>query len=211
MKKKFKNFFTGIITLLPVLLFIWIIKWIVGLLFGGVEGIVHLFPQKWFAPINPWIIDIVGASIILIIIWFIGLLMNQYYGKKLKLLLKPIVSKIPLLNTLVRVTNQVNNSLTQSNSFQKVVLLRFPSQTTWSIGFLTSEKMEIFDNDVKSNKLVSVFIPTTPNPTNGFLVLVEEADLIETEVPVKMAVSFIISMGTTGATQEILKSYSESQ
>ena len=211
--KKLKNFFTGVITLAPILLFILIIKWVVGLLFGGVNGIISIFPQRWFLHINPWVIDIIGAFVIVLAIWFVGFIMNQYFGKKLKLLLKPVVDKIPLLNTLVRVTNQINSSLTQTNSFKKVVLLKFPSETTWSLGFLTGEQMELFERNVcvESGTFVSVFIPTTPNPTNGYLVMVDREKIIETEIPVKMAVSFIISMGTTGATSKILESYRVSE
>lgn len=63
----------------------------------------------------------------------------------------------------------------------------------------------MFDDNLKQDDLVSIFIPTTPNPTNGFLVLVEPKDFVETQVPVATALSFIISMGTAGATEEVLK------
>ena len=99
-------------------------------------------------------------------------------------------------------------TLKDTNSFKEVVVLRFPSETMWSIGFITGENVEVFGDMVEEN-LVSVFIPTTPNPTNGFLVLMNIKDLKKTDVPVATAISFIISMGTAGATKEILKkSYS---
>jgi uncharacterized membrane protein len=86
-----------------------------------------------------------------------------------------------------------------------VLLVRFPIETAWSVAFLTGEDPEVFTNAIDEPHLVSVFIPTTPNPTNGYLVLMDPKDYVETEIPVSVAVSFIISMGTAGATNEIIK------
>jgi uncharacterized membrane protein len=109
------------------------------------------------------------------------------------------------LNSLSKVTNQIANTLETSDSFKKVVLLKFPTEKTWSVWFITWEDISIFDKELWKNKLVSIFVPTTPNPTNGFLLLLDPKDFIETEVPVSTALSFIISMWTAGATEEVLK------
>ena len=83
--------------------------------------------------------------------------------------------------------------------------MKFPAEKTYSVWFITWEDISIFDKELWKNNLVSIFIPTTPNPTNGFLVLLQPKDFIETEVPVATALSFIISMGTAGAAEEVLK------
>jgi uncharacterized membrane protein len=102
--------------------------------------------------------------------------------------------------------------LQNTNSFKKVVLVRFPTEKTWSVWFLTWEDLDVFENAIWETNLVSVFIPTTPNPANGYLVMLNPRDFVETDVPVADAISFVISMGTVWATNKILKkSYSTSE
>lgn len=129
--------------------------------------------------------------------------------EKVKACLDPLIEKVPLLNSLTKITNQAANTLQNTNSFKKVVLVRFPTEKTWSVWFLTWEDLDVFENAIWETNLVSVFIPTTPNPANGYLVMLNPRDFIETEVPVSDAISFVISMGTVWATNKILKkSYS---
>ena len=213
-KGKMNHFLTGIITILPILLFVVIIAWLVSLILGWVGRITSLFPQSmWDALHLPEIVvNILGFVILCVIVWFIGFIMNQKgIGKKLKDWATPIISKVPLLSSLFKITNQVTNTLKDTNSFKEVVIVRFPTEKSWSVGFITGENPEVFGSSVGED-LVSVFIPTTPNPTNGFLVLMSPKDFKKTDVPVATAISFIISMGTAGATNEVLKkSYQSSE
>ncbi len=144
---------------------------------------------------------------LVLFVWLIGVAINEkHLGKRLKSLFKPLVLKVPLLSTLFKITHQVTNTLQNSNSFRETVLVRFPTNYTYSVGFITSEHPKTIEKVLGKSDLVSVFIPTTPNPTNGYLVVVDKKHLIHTDIPVSTAISFIISMGTAGATQEILKS-----
>lgn len=210
-----KNFLSGIVTLLPIVLFVVVLMWLSNLVLGWVGRLTALFPQKmWDALGLPKVVvNILGFIILCCIVWFVGFIMNQKkIGQKLKDWFNPIISKVPLLNSLSKITNQVTNTLKDTNSFQRVVIVRFPSERTWSVGFITGEKPDMFGDIIGDSHLVSVFIPTTPNPTNGYLVLMSTKDLIETDVPVATAISFIISMGTAGATNEVLKkSYPSSE
>ena len=132
--------------------------------------------------------------------------MNQWrIWERVKAFLDPVIEKVPLLNSLTKITNQAANTLQNTNSFKKVVLTRFPTEKTWSVWFLTGEELNVFEKATWESNLVSVFIPTTPNPANGFLVLLNPMDFIETDVPVSDAISFVISMGTVWATNKILK------
>ena len=211
MKKKSNNLLTGIVTILPIILFIVIIIWLCDLILGWVGHITSLFPQSmWDAlQLPPIIVNALGFIILCVIVWCIGWIMNQQrISKKLKNWFNPVISKIPLLNTLSKITNQVTNTLKDTNSFKEVVLIRFPSDQCWSVGFITGENPEIFEETEKN--LVSIFIPTTPNPTNGFLILRNSNDLKRTNVPVATAISFIISMGTAWTTNEVIKQTKES-
>lgn len=205
--KRNNNLLTGIITLLPILVFVVIIVWLGDLILGWVGRITSLFPQSmWDALGLPEIVvNILGFIILCSIVWFVGFIMNQNrIGKKIKDWFNPIISRIPILNSLSKITNQVTRTLKDTNSFKEVVLVKFPTEKSWSVGFITGENPEIFREEMEED-LVSVFIPTTPNPTNGFLVLMESKDLKRTSIPVATAISFIISMGTAGAANEVFK------
>jgi uncharacterized membrane protein len=95
--------------------------------------------------------------------------------------------------------------LQNTNSFKKVVLVKFPTEKTWSVWFLTWEDLDNFENAIWETNLLSVFIPTTPNPANWYLVMVNSGDFVETDVSVSDAISFVISMGTVWAANKIMK------
>lgn len=202
--KKTNNLLTGLLYLFPIVILVICID----LVLGWVSRITELFPQTmWNALGLPeFIVNILVFIFLVTLVWFIGFIMNQQkIGKKLTNLFSPIVLKVPLLSSLYKISRQITTTLRNSNSFKKVLLVRFPIETAWSVAFLTGENPEIFKESVNEAHLVSVFIPTTPNPTNGYLVLMDPKDYVETEIPVSVAVSFIISMGTAGATNKIIK------
>ena len=200
MKKKGNYFLTGMTTVLPVVLFVIIVNWLVSLTFGCVGWITSLFPQSMWRNLglSEIAVKMLGFLILCAVIWFIGFVMNQRrVGKKLKDWFQPIVSRIPLLSTLSKIVNQTTKTLKDTNSFKEVVIVRFPIETTWSVGFLTREDFE--------RRLATVFIPTAPSPASGALVVVRVENLTRTDVPVSTAISFIISMGMADASLEIMK------
>lgn len=211
-KQKLKNLTRGFVTLLPIVLFILILRWIFSLLMSSVSWLGTLISENISYEIPTYLIDIISFVLLVLLVWIVGIIMNEkHLGRKLKQWFSPFVSKVPLLSTLFKITNQVTHTLQNTNSFRETVLLKFPTDYTYSVGFITGEDVSIFESASNEKHLVSVFVPTTPNPTNGYLVLVDPANLTRTSCPVSTAVSFIISMGTTGATQEIIKSYEVSE
>lgn len=210
-KKKLNNLMRGFVTLLPVVLFILILRWIFSLIISSVSWLGALIFQNISYEIPIHVINIISFVLLVLLVWLVGIVMNEkHLGRKLGEWFTPLVSKVPLLSTLFKITNQVTHTLQNTNSFRETVLLKFPTDYTYSVGFITGEDVSLFEGASKESHLVSVFVPTTPNPTNGYLVLVDPDRLIKTTCPVSIAVSFIISMGTTGATQEILESYDAS-
>ena len=194
--------------ILPTVLFFVILWWVISLILRWIGKIVELFPDAmvdklWLPEIIIhflWFLVLCG---LIRLLWFI---MNQWrIWERVKACLDPLIEKIPLLNSLTKITNQAANTLQNTNSFKKVVLVRFPVENTWSVWFLTWEELDNFESAIWESNLVSVFIPTTPNPANGFLVLINPRDFVETDVPVSDAISFVISMGTVWATKEIMK------
>ena len=207
-RKKRSHFMTGLLLILPVFLFIIILWWAFNKLLWWAWKIVQMLPESfvWLFWKSEILVHLLCLILLFWIIWLLGFIINRWkVGKRISNWLNSIISRVPLLNSLSKVTNQIANTLETSDSFKKVVLLKFPNEKTWSVWFITWEDISIFDKELWKNKLVSIFVPTTPNPTNGFLLLLDPKDFIETEVPVATALSFIISMGTAGATEEVLK------
>ena len=199
--------------ILPIILFFVILGRLLWLILRWVWKIVELFPEAltdklWLPEI---LIHFLWFLVLCGLIWLLWFIMNQWHiWEKVRACLDPLIEKIPLLNSLTKITNQAANTLQNTNSFKKVILVRFPTEKTRSVWFLTGEELDNFENAIWENNLVSVFIPTTPNPANGFLVLLNPRDFVETDVPVADAISFVISMGTVWATNKIIKkSYSK--
>lgn len=217
MKKKFLeiedrkikgHFLTWLLAILPTLLFFVILAWLLWLILRWVGKIVSLFPEVMLSKI--WLPEIVIHFLwflvlcgLIRLLWFI---MNQWHvWEKVKACLDPLIEKVPLLSSLTKITNQAANTLRNTNSFKKVVITRFPIEKSWSVWFITWEDLDVFEDASWESNLISVFIPTTPNPANGFLVLLAPKDFIEVDVSVADAISFVISMGTVWATKEIMK------
>ena len=217
MKKKFLeiedrkikgHFLTWLLAILPTLLFFVILAWLLWLILRWVGRIVSLFPEVMLNKI--WLPEIVIHFLwflvlcgLIRLLWFI---MNQWHvWEKVKAFLDPLIEKVPLLSSLTKITNQAANTLKNTNSFKKVVITRFPIEKSWSVWFITWEDLDVFEDASWESNLISVFIPTTPNPANGFLVLLDSKDFIEVDVSVADAISFVISMGTVWATKEIMK------
>ena len=207
-RKKRSHFMTGLLLILPVFLFIIILWWAFNKLLWWAWKIVQMLPESfvWLFWKSEILVHLLCLILLFWIIWLLGFIVNRWrLWQRIKNWLNAVISRVPLLNSLSKVTNQIANTLETSDSFKKVVLLKFPTEKTWSVWFITWEDISIFDKELWKNKLVSIFVPTTPNPTNGFLLLLDPKDFIETEVPVSTALSFIISMWTAGATEEVLK------
>lgn len=206
--KKRSHFMTGLLLILPVFLFIIILWWAFNKLLWWAWKLVQMLPESfvWLFWKSEILVHLLCLILLFWIIWLLGFIVNRWkLWQRIKNWLNSIISRVPLLNSLSKVTNQIANTLETSDSFKKVVLLKFPTEKTWSVWFITWEDISIFDKELWKNSLVSIFVPTTPNPTNGFLLLLDPKDFIETEVPVSTALSFIISMWTAGATEEVLK------
>jgi uncharacterized membrane protein len=206
------NFLTWLLLILPTLLFFIILWWVISLVLRRVGRIVSLFPEviveKLWLP--ELVINFLWFLVLCGLIWLLWFIMNHWHvWEKIKAVLDPLIDKVPLLSSLTKITNQAANTLQNTNSFKKVILTRFPTEKTWSVWFLTWEKLNNFEEAIWETNLVSVFIPTTPNPANGYLVMLNPRDFVETDVPVSDAISFVISMGTVWAANKILKkSYS---
>ena len=189
---KIRNyFFTGIIVLVPIGFTLYLSKFLMNIS-------SDLLPTK----INPnsyLPINIPGIEIIITIffITFIGFLSLSFIGKKFLQLVDNLFKKIPLLGTFWSAVKQMSQSFKDNKHKKKsVVLVEYPRKGVWAVGFATKENEGEIKN--KTNKeLINVFVPTTPNPTSGFLLMFEKNDIIYLDMSFEEASKFVVSAGTT--------------
>jgi uncharacterized membrane protein len=134
-----------------------------------------------------------GLLVFVALVITIGMLTSNLFGRKIAQWGESLLSKIPLINIIYNPIKDVVTTLSnnKSKSFQKVALVEFPSKGIKSIGFVTNSSFTI-DGEEK----LSVFIPTTPNPTNGFLVIMEKSDVTLLDIPIDEGIKMVVSMGS---------------
>ena len=185
------NFIAGIVVLIPIGITLYL-----TLFFIRVSG--KIIPKE-VNPNNYLPFNIPGVEILiaLIFITFIGWLSLSFLGKKFFELFNNILKKITILRTIYSAIGQMTESFTKTENKQKsVVLLEYPRKGIWAVGFATKENKGVIRDKINED-VVNVFVPTTPNPTSGFLLMVPKKDLIYLEISFEQASKFIVSAGTT--------------
>jgi uncharacterized membrane protein len=199
------NFVTGLVVILPAVVSVAVIVW----LFGSVANITDalLFFLKYF--LDPkhiyvngqsgpmfWYWSLLAFALAVVLISIIGRLARNYIGKQVIQVMDALILRVPLMNKVYSTIKQVNEAFStgKKSAFKTVVLIQFPRQGIYSIGFITSEQHAEVQQKTKEH-VVCVFVPTTPNPTSGWLVLVPEKDVTRLEMSVADAIKFIISLG----------------
>ena len=185
------NFIAGIVVLIPIGITLYLTLFLIRI--SGKVIPKEINPNNYL-PFNVPGVEIVIA---LIIITLIGWLSLSFLGKKFFELFNNILKKIPILRTIYSAIGQMTESFTKTDNKQKsVVLLEYPRKGIWAVGFATNDNEGIIKKKV-NEEIVNVFLPTTPNPTSGFLLMVPKKDLIYLEITFEQASKFIVSAGTT--------------
>lgn len=188
-----RYFIAGLLVWVPV----WVTLLVIGFLAHLLDKSLSLLPAE-YQPDALFGFHIPGLGIVftLLIVFFTGVLVTNILGNKLITLGEAILNKIPIVRSIYSGSKQVMQTLfkPEGEAFKKVLLVKFPQQEMWSVAFQTgvgfSEAHEKIGEDI-----VSVFVPTTPNPTAGFLMLVHRKDTIELDMSVESAFKLIISLG----------------
>ncbi len=185
------NFIAGIVVLIPIGITLYLTLFIIR-----ISG--NLIPKE-INPNNYLPFNIPGVEILiaLFLITFIGWLSLSFIGKKFFEIFNNFLKKIPILRTIYSAIGQMTETFTKTDSGEKsVVLLEYPRKGIWVVGFATKVNKGIIEKKV-NEELVNVFVPTTPNPTSGFLLMLPKKDLIYLDVTFEQASKFIVSAGTT--------------
>ena len=185
------NFIAGIVVLIPIGITLY-------LTLAIVKVSSKILPKE-INPNNYLPYNIPGIEIIiaLLLITLIGWLSLSFIGKKLLNIFDNILNKIPILRTIYSAFTQMLETFTKSKASKKnVVLVEYPRKGTWAVGFATNKNTGEIKNKI-GQEVVNVFVPTTPNPTSGFLLMFPKEDVIYLDITFEQASKFIVSAGST--------------
>ena len=178
---------------MPILVTMWILQFIVELL----DSSIALLPDA-YQPSNLLGINVPGLGVVfsLVVLLLTGVLVTNYMGQLLVGWSERFLDKIPLVRSIYNTSKQVMQAIFSSNSnaFRKVVLVEYPRKDIWTLAFQTANSVPFFDKDTQ-NEMISIFVPTTPNPTGGFLLIVARNQIKEVSLTVDEALKYIISLG----------------
>jgi len=185
------NFIAGVVVLIPIGITIYLTLFIIS--------ISSKILPKEINPNHYLPYDIPGVEIFisLILITLIGWLSLSFIGKKFLDLFNKILKRIPILRTIYSALGQMTETFTKTDKEKKnVVLVEYPRKGSWAVGFATKENSGEISNKTKKD-LINVFVPTTPNPTSGFLLMYPKEDVIFLDLTFEQASKFIVSAGTS--------------
>ncbi len=196
------NFWAGLAIVLPAVLSIAVLLWLFGTVANITDTLLIFVPRRLThhdggnGPMY-WYWSLVALLLAVFLIGVLGFAARGYFGKRIIEWIEAGLLRIPLLNKIYSATKQVNDafSSTKRTAFRTVVMVEFPHPGAHSIGFVTGEQRDPLNPD-SPEKLVSVFVPTTPNPTSGFLILVPAAKVLKLDMSVAEGIKYIISLGS---------------
>jgi uncharacterized membrane protein len=196
------NFLTGLVIVLPGVISIVVLTWLFFTISNITDTLLIFIPKTIThqnhgeGPMH-WYWSVVALLLAILLISAAGRLARNYFGIKMIEWVERALMHVPFLNKIYAATKQVNDALASGNknSFKTVVLVQFPREGMYSVGFITSEQQDEIQARTRE-KVVGVFVPTTPNPTSGFLILVPETQLIKLEMSVADAIKYIVSLGS---------------
>ena len=188
-----KYFITGLLIWIPLVITIWVLKLVVDTLDQSVE----LVPEQWRT--EHWLgfhVPGFGVLLTVIIVFVTGVLAANFIGERLVRVWNELLHRIPFVSSIYSSVKQVSDTLFSSTgqAFRKALLVQWPRQGMWTIAFLTGVPGGDVANHLEGD-YVSVYVPTTPNPTGGYFVMLLRADVVELDMSVDDALKYIISMG----------------
>lgn len=197
-----KWLFTGLLVIVPGAITLAVLNWIVGLL----DQTLLILPGSWH-PDKLLGLHIPGFGVVLtlVILLVVGATASNFAGRKLVQWGDVLVSRIPVVRSIYSSVKQVSDTLfsESGNAFRTAVLVQWPREGVWTVAFVTgapSGEVATYLRD----EYVSVYVPTTPNPTGGYFVMVRKSDCVELDMSVDAALRYIVSMGVVAPSDPVL-------
>ena len=191
-----KYFITGLLIWIPLVITVWVLNLIVTTMDRLLPEALE--PKSWLGVDIPGLGLLLAASIVLMT----GLLAANIIGQRLVELWEALLARIPVVKSIYTSVKQVSDTLFSSSgqAFRKALLVEYPRRGSWTIAFLTGMPGGDVVNHL-DGEYVSVYVPTTPNPTSGFFLMMPRADVIELDMSVDAALKYVISMGVAAPSQ----------
>lgn len=196
------DFLTGLAVVLPAVISLAIVRWLFGTVSNVTDLLLFFVPRHLTHQRNGegemyWYWSLAALLLAVLLVSLVGRGARFYVGRRLIRLIDNVLSRVPLLNKIYVTVKQVNEafSSTKKSAFKQVVLFEYPRRGIYSVAFITSEEHPEASAKV-GKKMVGVFVPTTPNPTSGFLLVVPESDVIPLEMSVADGIKYVISLGS---------------
>lgn len=191
-------FFTGIIILAPLAVSFAVFMWLTNNIGGRFSDyLLYFVPDDWLARAElraVW--NVLATFIVFLIVTFLGYLSRYFVGRWFINMTESVLNRVPFVNTVYKTVKQIVDTFSTENRavFKKVVLIEYPRKGVWVIGFLTSN-VKGEPQALTQKNLKNIFVPTTPNPTSGFLLMVDEDEIKELKMSVGDGMKLIISGG----------------
>lgn len=188
-----RYFITGLLVLVPLFITIWVLIVLIGILDQSLLLVpASLQPEALFGMSIPGL----GALLTLGIILLTGVIATNFFGKRIILFWESLLGRVPVVKSIYYSVKQVSDTLfaDSGQAFRKALLVQYPREGSWTIAFLTGKPGGDVVNHLQGD-YVSVYVPTTPNPTSGFFLMMPKADVIELTMSVDDALKYIVSMG----------------
>ena len=193
MSKLRKWLFAGLLVIVPLIVTVWVLDWMVTTL----DKTLQILPQAW----QPDLLlghHIPGLGVVfaLLVLLLLGAMASNFIGNKLVSWWHALLSRIPVVRSIYSGVKQVSDTLfsEKGNAFRQALLVQWPHENMWTIAFLTGTPGGELSTHLRGN-YISVYVPTTPNPTGGYFVMVNKDRCIELEMSVDEALTYVISMG----------------
>lgn len=184
---------TGLIVWIPILTTLWILGYIVHLLDSSIALLPNTYQPSYWLGFNP---PGFGVLLSFVVLMFTGIIATNYMGQRIMRWSESFLDKIPLVRSIYNTSKQMMQAIFSTNSlaFRKVVLVEYPRKDVWTLAFQTSNTVQALSKHFEED-MISIFVPTTPNPTGGYLLLVPRSQIKEVSMTVDDALKYIISLG----------------
>jgi uncharacterized membrane protein len=184
-----KHFITGLLIWIPL----GITLWVLGVIISTMDLTLNVLPTDWRPGVY---IPGLGLVLSLAVVYLTGVAASNFLGRRLLGIWEGILHRIPVVNSIYGGVKQVSDTLFRpgGQAFRKALLVQYPRQGSWTIAFLTGAPSGEVSAQLRGD-FISVYVPTTPNPTSGFFLMMPRTDVIELDMSVDEALKYVISMG----------------
>jgi uncharacterized membrane protein len=192
-----KYFITGLLVLVPLVITVWVFMLVINTMDNLLPAALR--PDAWFGQHIPGL----GLVLTVALVFLTGVFAANFLGQQLIEMWEGMLARIPVVKSIYGGVKQVSDTVFASDgkAFRKAVLVRFPHNDAWTIAFVTGEPGAQVARHLPAD-CVNVYVPTTPNPTSGYFLIVAKKDLVELDMRVDTALKYVLSMGSVAAANQ---------